>query len=174
MGASEHVNGDTRSPTGRRALLAGAIAGTAAMTLWMANREPFFLGPLWGTSIALATTLAWVAWLAPARAAEATPWREALRSAEHRPGLIAMILIAMLYLPLLGATGLWDPWETHYAEVAREILARNDWISLWWAQDKWFWSVRQTRGNPPSYRPSPTPSPRWPLTHSLPGKPRRA
>ncbi|MGB5682241.1 MAG: glycosyltransferase family 39 protein, partial [Polyangiales bacterium] len=25
-------------------------------------------------------------------------------------------------------------------EVAREILARNDWISLWWAQDKWFWS----------------------------------
>lgn len=58
----------------------------------------------------------------------------------HRPGLAVMLVVAGLYLPMLGVTGLWDPWETHYAEVAREILARNDWISLWWAQDKWFWS----------------------------------
>jgi 4-amino-4-deoxy-L-arabinose transferase-like glycosyltransferase len=58
----------------------------------------------------------------------------------RRPGLLVMLMICSLYLPLLGTTSLWDPWETHYAEVAREILARNDWISLWWAQDKWFWS----------------------------------
>jgi 4-amino-4-deoxy-L-arabinose transferase-like glycosyltransferase len=58
----------------------------------------------------------------------------------RRPGLLVMVVICALYLPLLGTTSLWDPWETHYAEVAREILARNDWISLWWAQDKWFWS----------------------------------
>ena len=51
-----------------------------------------------------------------------------------------MIATCAIYLPLLGTTSLWDPWETHYGEVAREILARNDWISLWWAQDKWFWS----------------------------------
>ncbi len=43
-------------------------------------------------------------------------------------------------LPWLGSTGLFDPWETHYGEVAREILARSDWMSLWWAQDGWFWS----------------------------------
>ena len=55
-------------------------------------------------------------------------------------GPVVMIGICALYLPLLGTTSLWDPWETHYGEVAREILARNDWISLWWAQDKWFWS----------------------------------
>ena len=51
-----------------------------------------------------------------------------------------MVVIAAIYAPLLGTNALWDPWETHYGEVAREILARNDWISLWWAQDKWFWS----------------------------------
>ncbi|MGB5350887.1 MAG: glycosyltransferase family 39 protein [Polyangiales bacterium] len=58
----------------------------------------------------------------------------------RRPGLLVMVAICGIYLPLLGTTSLWDPWETHYGEVAREILARNDWISLWWAQDKWFWS----------------------------------
>ena len=26
------------------------------------------------------------------------------------------------------------------ARSSREILARDDWISLWWAQDGWFWS----------------------------------
>lgn len=63
-----------------------------------------------------------------------------LPPALRRPGLGAMVLVAAIYLPHFGATSLWDPWEPHYGEVAREILARNDWISLWWAQDKWFWS----------------------------------
>jgi 4-amino-4-deoxy-L-arabinose transferase-like glycosyltransferase len=43
-------------------------------------------------------------------------------------------------MPALGVFSLWDPWETHYGEVAREVLARDDWVSLWWAQDGWFWS----------------------------------
>jgi 4-amino-4-deoxy-L-arabinose transferase-like glycosyltransferase len=50
------------------------------------------------------------------------------------------VIASALYLPLLGGYGLWDPWETHYGDVAREILSRDDWISLWWAQDRWFWS----------------------------------
>ena len=41
-------------------------------------------------------------------------------------------LLCLLYLPFSGAYGLWDPWETHYGEVARQMAARNDWISLWW------------------------------------------
>jgi 4-amino-4-deoxy-L-arabinose transferase-like glycosyltransferase len=47
---------------------------------------------------------------------------------------------ALLYLPKAGTSGLWDPWETHYSEVAREILARDDWITLWWGQEGWFMS----------------------------------
>ncbi len=38
----------------------------------------------------------------------------------------------VLFLPLLGSFGLWDPWETHYGEVGRQISEQNEWISLWW------------------------------------------
>jgi 4-amino-4-deoxy-L-arabinose transferase-like glycosyltransferase len=57
-----------------------------------------------------------------------------------RHGFWVVVAGAVLYLPTMGTSSLWDPWETHYGEVAREMLARNDWISLWWAQDGWFWS----------------------------------
>ncbi|HEY2517330.1 MAG TPA: glycosyltransferase family 39 protein [Polyangiaceae bacterium] len=57
-----------------------------------------------------------------------------------RHGFWVLAAGALLYLPALGIYSLWDPWETHYGEVAREILSRDDWISLWWAQDGWFWS----------------------------------
>jgi len=167
-------------------LLGAAIAATVAMALWMANREPFSFGPLWGTLITLVATTAWVAWLVPTPEGATMAWRETtlgkqpnerwgpiasvgfalaviiagtliggyeglpltislallcfVPPALSRPGLLVMLAICAIYLPLLGTTSLWDPWETHYGEVAREILARNDWISLWWAQDKWFWS----------------------------------
>jgi 4-amino-4-deoxy-L-arabinose transferase-like glycosyltransferase len=57
-----------------------------------------------------------------------------------RHGFWVLAAGALLYFPAMGLYSLWDPWETHYGEVAREILARDDWISLWWAQDGWFWS----------------------------------
>jgi len=58
----------------------------------------------------------------------------------RRHGFWVIVAGAALYLPLMGTSSLWDPWETHYGEVAREMLSRDDWISLWWAQDGWFWS----------------------------------
>jgi 4-amino-4-deoxy-L-arabinose transferase-like glycosyltransferase len=57
----------------------------------------------------------------------------------QRPGLLVVLIAAALYLPRLGSGGLWDPWETHYGEVARRMLERNDWISMWW-ENEWFYS----------------------------------
>jgi 4-amino-4-deoxy-L-arabinose transferase-like glycosyltransferase len=58
----------------------------------------------------------------------------------NRHGFWLVVIAAALLLPAMGTYALWDPWETHYGEVSREMLARDDWISLWWAQDGWFWS----------------------------------
>lgn len=58
----------------------------------------------------------------------------------RRHGFWVVAAACALYLPAAGAHSLTDPWETHYGEVSREILARNDWISTWWAQDGWFFS----------------------------------
>ncbi|CAN5123925.1 hypothetical protein BH09MYX1_BH09MYX1_52570 [soil metagenome] len=72
------------------------------------------------------------------------PWAEdengTARTLWRRHGFWLVTLGALLYFPMLGTYSRWDPWETHYGEVAREILARDDWVSLWWAQDGWFWS----------------------------------
>ncbi len=62
------------------------------------------------------------------------------RRLTHRHGFWLVVAMIVIYVPVLGSHSLSDPWETHYGEVSREILARNDWISLWWAQDGWFWS----------------------------------
>jgi 4-amino-4-deoxy-L-arabinose transferase-like glycosyltransferase len=58
----------------------------------------------------------------------------------RHPSLWLTLLTLGIYAPCLGSFSLIDPWETHYGEVAREILARDDWMSLWWAQDGFFWS----------------------------------
>lgn len=62
------------------------------------------------------------------------------RSALRHPSFWLLASTIAIYTPRLGSFSLIDPWETHYGEVAREILSRDDWISLWWAQDGWFWS----------------------------------
>ncbi|HEX3777170.1 MAG TPA: glycosyltransferase family 39 protein, partial [Polyangiaceae bacterium] len=65
---------------------------------------------------------------------------EKSRALTSRHGFWLVLANILLYLPLLGSYSLSDPWEAHYGEVAREMLARDDWLSLWWAQDGWFWS----------------------------------
>jgi len=58
------------------------------------------------------------------------------RLTERQVGLLVSLAVIvgglLLYIPLAGTYGLWDPWETHYSEVARQMTHRGDFISLWW------------------------------------------
>ncbi|HEX3696976.1 MAG TPA: glycosyltransferase family 39 protein [Polyangia bacterium] len=54
------------------------------------------------------------------------------RFTERQMALFVILFGLLLYLPLAGTYGLWDPWETHYSEVARQMTYRGDFISLWW------------------------------------------
>ena len=54
------------------------------------------------------------------------------RLSERQMALLVILFGLVLYLPFAGTYGLWDPWETHYGEVARQMTARHDYISLWW------------------------------------------
>ena len=56
-----------------------------------------------------------------------------MRAFVGRRALVALLLAcALLYLPRAGSYGLWDPWETHYGEIARQMAMRGDVITLWW------------------------------------------
>ncbi len=46
---------------------------------------------------------------------------------------------ALIFLPYLGAVGLWDCWETHYGEVARMMIVRQDYVYPFW-EGSWFFS----------------------------------
>lgn len=48
--------------------------------------------------------------------------------------LFALTALAVVVLSVwsIAACGPWDPWETHYGEVARQILVRSDPLDLWW------------------------------------------
>ena len=48
--------------------------------------------------------------------------------------MVTLALAAVL-VPNYGSFGLFDPWETHYAEVARNMLESGDWISPWWGSE---------------------------------------
>jgi 4-amino-4-deoxy-L-arabinose transferase-like glycosyltransferase len=73
------------------------------------------------------------------------PWTAFFdRLSERQMVLLVCLCGLLLYLPMAGSYGLWDPWETHYGEVAREMVARGDAISLYWAgspiDPEVFWS----------------------------------
>lgn len=75
------------------------------------------------------------------RFARDVPWLRSLATLrpEQRFVLLFAALAAVLFVPWLGATGFWDPWEPHYGEVAREMIARGDYVHPWW-ESAWFFS----------------------------------
>jgi 4-amino-4-deoxy-L-arabinose transferase-like glycosyltransferase len=54
------------------------------------------------------------------------------RLSERQMTILVIAIGLLLYIPFAGTYGLWDPWETHYSEVARQMTKRGDFISLWW------------------------------------------
>lgn len=104
-----------------------AVAGVLPWPAWLPGSlvTSSFLG--------LAVALARIAANFGERAGDLRPWFA-------REGFWLIATGTLLYLPRLGAFSLIDPWETHYAEVAREMLMRSDWITFWWAQDGLFFS----------------------------------
>lgn len=59
---------------------------------------------------------------------------------QERWSLLLVVGIATgVLLPLLGAVGYFDPWETHYAEVARQMAVRDDYLYPFW-KDSYFFS----------------------------------
>jgi 4-amino-4-deoxy-L-arabinose transferase-like glycosyltransferase len=118
------------------ALCCGFLGSVAAAQANLTS--PWLLGPL--VALSFIATIASLFQVGVTLGVFAVDEAGKERSLLRRQGFWVLSLGALLYLPTLGIFSLWDPWETHYGEVAREILARDDWISLWWAQDGWFWS----------------------------------
>ncbi len=52
--------------------------------------------------------------------------------------LVVAVAAAVIFV-LLGAVGFFDPWETNYAEVAREMIVRDDYLYPFW-KDAYFFS----------------------------------
>ncbi|MBN2497974.1 MAG: glycosyltransferase family 39 protein [Deltaproteobacteria bacterium] len=67
-----------------------------------------------------------------------------LRSLLARRELAAWLLLSAfvcaIYLPRLGSYAFWDPWEPHYAQVAKEMADHGSWMDTWYrGQNRW-WS----------------------------------
>ncbi len=69
------------------------------------------------------------------------PWVKRLRALPESWRIAggAGLLALLVFVPYVGAVGLWDPWETHYGEVGREMIARADYVYPYW-ESGWFFS----------------------------------
>jgi 4-amino-4-deoxy-L-arabinose transferase-like glycosyltransferase len=136
--ASTHALGDLRPSILR---LAGSLL---AFCLAIAFAARGLVIPQWAWGFVVTATFLWLVAEVFRAGVKLGPWAAdeagASRPLLHRHGFWVLVAAAVLYFPMMGAYSLWDPWETHYGEVSREILARDDWISLWWSQDGWFFS----------------------------------
>ncbi|MFZ9886243.1 MAG: ArnT family glycosyltransferase [Myxococcota bacterium] len=76
-----------------------------------------------------------------ARQSPLLSWLRGMHRAPRRDRLAATLVLmvaASVTLPWLGAIGFFDPWETHYAEVARQMAARDDYLYPFWKDAHFF------------------------------------
>lgn len=72
---------------------------------------------------------------------EPAPWRTALERLlkdDKTAVLVVLGLGFLVFIPFLGSLTLWDPWETHYGEVAREMIVRDDYVYPHWESSYFF------------------------------------
>ena len=63
-----------------------------------------------------------------------------IRNRDFLACLFMGMLAVALYLPNLGSYAFWDPWEPHYAQVAKEMQEHGSWADTWYqGQNRW-WS----------------------------------
>jgi 4-amino-4-deoxy-L-arabinose transferase-like glycosyltransferase len=124
---------------GRSALLCalGIVAFVAATRMAVAGVLP---GSMCSAAVLIPGALLFTLVMLYRSVADLGAFGEASSRVTEHPSFWLLAITIAIYTPMLGSFSLIDPWETHYGEVAREILSRDDWISLWWAQDGWFWS----------------------------------
>lgn len=60
------------------------------------------------------------------------------RALERRDVVGISLFATMLFVPWLGAVGMWDPWEVHYGEVARTMVVKRDFIFPYWENAYFF------------------------------------
>jgi len=58
--------------------------------------------------------------------------------AERRDVVLTTLIAGLVFLPWLGAVGLWDPWEVHYGEVARTMVFKGDYVFPYWENAYFF------------------------------------
>ena len=65
-------------------------------------------------------------------------WMDSRLDRERVAVTTVLTIGVLLFLPFLGTLGLWDPWETHYGEVARAMIARDDYVYPYWESAYFF------------------------------------
>src|SRR5262245_14067166 len=57
---------------------------------------------------------------------------------EWRHLILLSVFAAAIFFPYLGAVGFWDPWEPEYDEVARSMIAREDYVHPYYREAYFF------------------------------------
>lgn len=79
-----------------------------------------------------------------AQPAQASKWQNIAADLMAESGrdkfafLLAMSVGAAILFPYLGSVGYFDPWETNYAEVARQMVVRDDYLYPFWKEAYFF------------------------------------
>jgi 4-amino-4-deoxy-L-arabinose transferase-like glycosyltransferase len=55
-----------------------------------------------------------------------------MNKTDWRHSLAVLLICGGIFLPQMGNYGMFDPWETHYTEVARQFMVRNNWMETFW------------------------------------------